>query len=148
MPPQAQVLVSTPKTPSAMIAYAPTVFPYGTATTRMANATTVFAPSARPARPIESLQTLLLWPDAAASSDTYRSSYDMVIDSFPMATSASYISWPAGRVAVLFPLSATGMGFPSGSIVIPLRKFPFSAARTPVATSPTRSDAMPFAMVL
>lgn len=40
------------------------------------------------------------------------------------------------------------LGLPSGSMVMPLRMFPFSAARTPVVNSPITSFALPLEMVI
>lgn len=74
-------------------------------------------------------------PMVAASSVVSRSSYGAVLGRiFPFGLGI-YIAWPACRVSVKYLPSAFGMGFPSGSMVIPF-PIPFSDARTPVANSP------------
>lgn len=79
---------------------------------------------------------------AAASSDTFRSSFGIVSENLPLWM-ASLISGPAWRVQEVIPFFAPlDRGLPSVSIAIPLL-IPLVEVRTPVAISPMTSLAVP-----
>lgn len=136
----------TPKQPSYVQMFGPTVLPAGTPRTMSTTRHSVSISLVTRATPIGiTFFYTVPGPMVAASSDAFISSYEVALAIFSTPAFAFYIIWPVGRVSDMTLKPALDRGSPFVSIVMPIM-LPNSFALTPVATSPLTSVAVPFAI--